>query len=180
MKITKIREVKTPTRGTECSAGLDFYVPQGFTARLTSGTDILVPSGIRAEVPHGDKGQHCSICVGAKADSSQPSSRTRRGRVQGNKGDIIGTLLTGEENAVVEPKASVHPLSHKMEFKGARSLTSESPTLRATESKAVSQNYRPSSPNPWGQPSRPPDLTTSTATRSHIASEGSFRASVSV
>lgn len=35
---------------------------------------------------------------------SQPSSRTRRGRVQGNKGDIIGTLLTGEENAVVESK----------------------------------------------------------------------------
>lgn len=30
MKITKIREVKTPTRGTECSAGLDFYVPKGF------------------------------------------------------------------------------------------------------------------------------------------------------
>lgn len=45
--------MKTPTRGTECSAGLDFYVPKGFTARLTSGTDILVPSGIRAEVPHG-------------------------------------------------------------------------------------------------------------------------------
>lgn len=36
---------------------------------------------------------------------SQPSSCTRRGRVQGNKGDIIGTLLTGEENAVLEPKA---------------------------------------------------------------------------
>lgn len=36
---------------------------------------------------------------------SQPSSRTRRGRVRGNKGDIIGTLLTGEENAVLEPKA---------------------------------------------------------------------------
>lgn len=30
MKISKIREVKTPTRGTECSAGLDFYVPKGF------------------------------------------------------------------------------------------------------------------------------------------------------
>lgn len=30
MKITKIREVKTPTRGTECSAGLDFYVPKEF------------------------------------------------------------------------------------------------------------------------------------------------------
>lgn len=53
MKISKIRGVKTPTRGTEYSAGLDFYVPNGFTARLTPGTDILVPSGIRAEVPHG-------------------------------------------------------------------------------------------------------------------------------
>lgn len=74
---------------------------------------------------------------------SQPSSRTRRGRVQGNKGDIIGTLLTGEENAVLEPKASVHPLSHKMEFKGARSLTSEPPTLRATESKAVTCVWEP-------------------------------------
>lgn len=74
---------------------------------------------------------------------SQPSYRTRRGRVQGNKGDIIGTLLTGEENAVLEPKASVHPLSHKMEFKGARSLTSESPTLRATESKAVTCVWEP-------------------------------------
>ncbi len=74
---------------------------------------------------------------------SQPSSHTRRGRVQGNKGDIIGTLLTGEENAVLEPKASVHPLSHKMEFKGARSLTSESPTLRATESKAVTYVWEP-------------------------------------
>lgn len=74
---------------------------------------------------------------------SQPSSCTRRGRVQGNKGDIIGTLLTGEENAVLEPKASVHPLSHKMEFKGARSLTSESGTLRATESKAVTCVWEP-------------------------------------
>lgn len=36
---------------------------------------------------------------------SQPSSRTRRGRVQGNMGDIIGTLLTGEENAVLEPSS---------------------------------------------------------------------------
>lgn len=36
---------------------------------------------------------------------SQPSSRTRRGRVRGNKGDIIGTLLTGEENAVLEPSS---------------------------------------------------------------------------
>lgn len=83
---------------------------------------------------------------------SQPSSCTRRGRVQGNKGDIIGSLLTGEENAVLEPKASVHPLSHKMEFKGARSLTSESPTLRATESKAVTCVWEPKAEEVRRQP----------------------------
>lgn len=83
---------------------------------------------------------------------SQPSSCTRRGRVQGNKGDIIGTLLTGEENAVLEPKASVHPLSHKMEFKGEKSLTRVSPTLRATESKAVTCVWGPKAEEVRRQP----------------------------
>ena len=46
---------------------------------------------------------------------SQPSSRTRRGRVWGNKGDIIDTLLTGEENAVLEPKAEeVHRVAEEV------------------------------------------------------------------
>lgn len=53
MKITKIREVKTPTRGTEYSAGLDFYVPAGMKLSMLPGDDVLIPSGIKAEVPHG-------------------------------------------------------------------------------------------------------------------------------
>lgn len=51
MKITKIREVKTPTRGTECSAGLDFYVPAGIRLCMLPGDDVLIPSGIKVEVP---------------------------------------------------------------------------------------------------------------------------------
>lgn len=47
MKITKIREVKTPTRGTECSAGLDFYVPAGMKLSMLPGDDVLIPSGIK-------------------------------------------------------------------------------------------------------------------------------------
>lgn len=38
---------------------------------------------------------------------SRPGSTTRRGRAQGDKGDIVGTLTTGEENAVVEPLAPI-------------------------------------------------------------------------
>ncbi len=54
MKIQKLREVKTPSRGTSASAGIDFYIPQDFpTKDLGPGESVLIPSGIRVEVPRG-------------------------------------------------------------------------------------------------------------------------------
>ncbi len=54
MKISKIRSVKTPNRGTPESAGLDFFVPSDFeTKELLPGDSIFIPSGIRANVPSG-------------------------------------------------------------------------------------------------------------------------------
>lgn len=54
MKILKVRNVKTPTRGTALSAGLDFYVPNDFQATiLPPGKDINIPSGIKVKLPHG-------------------------------------------------------------------------------------------------------------------------------
>lgn len=54
MKIFKVRNVKTPTRGTALSAGLDFYVPNDFQATiLPPGKDINIPSGIKVKLPHG-------------------------------------------------------------------------------------------------------------------------------
>jgi len=54
MKISKIRKVKTPTRGTEQSAGLDFYIPDDFDLkRLAPGMSVCIPSGIKANVPAG-------------------------------------------------------------------------------------------------------------------------------
>lgn len=67
MNIFKIRDVKTPTRGTNGSAGIDFYIPnefyikrgdnlwrvQGGEHAIPPGGSILVPSGIRANVPEG-------------------------------------------------------------------------------------------------------------------------------
>lgn len=54
MKIAKLRDVKTPERGTEKSAGLDFFVPNDFEETLVkSGEDILIPSGIKMDVPEG-------------------------------------------------------------------------------------------------------------------------------
>ena len=54
MKIAKVRDVKTPERGTEKSAGIDFFVPNDFnTIILGPGRDLLIPSGIKAAVPEG-------------------------------------------------------------------------------------------------------------------------------
>lgn len=56
MKIAKIRDVKTPTRGTEGSAGIDFYVPNDYPnslRRVAPGERYFIPSGIKANVPEG-------------------------------------------------------------------------------------------------------------------------------
>ena len=56
MKITKIRNVKTPIRGTEGSAGIDFFVPEDFPKDLCTiqpNERFFIPSGIKANVPDG-------------------------------------------------------------------------------------------------------------------------------
>jgi len=53
VKIAKIKDVKTPARGTPESAGIDFFVPEGIIAKLSPGQSCLIPSGIRANVPAG-------------------------------------------------------------------------------------------------------------------------------
>jgi len=54
MKVQKVRNVKTPNRGTSVSAGIDFYVPEDFeTTTLNPGQAVLIPSGIKAQVPRG-------------------------------------------------------------------------------------------------------------------------------
>ena len=56
MKIAKTRSVKTPTRGTVGSAGMDFYVPDDYPGNLCTvdpGERFFIPSGIKANVPDG-------------------------------------------------------------------------------------------------------------------------------
>ena len=54
MRISKVRGVKTPTRGTKQSAGIDFYVPDDFEViEVSPGQKAFIPSGIKANVPAG-------------------------------------------------------------------------------------------------------------------------------
>ena len=54
MKITKVRPVRTPERGTEKSAGIDFFIPEDFQTQILFPQDrVNIPSGIKAKVPTG-------------------------------------------------------------------------------------------------------------------------------
>ena len=53
MKFCKVRDVKSPVRGTGKAAGIDFFVPNNFSATIYPHDDLLIPSGIKAEIPKG-------------------------------------------------------------------------------------------------------------------------------
>lgn len=54
MRYSKVRDVKSPERGTSKSAGIDFFVPNDSDIiNLMPGQDVLIPSGIKAELPEG-------------------------------------------------------------------------------------------------------------------------------
>jgi dUTP pyrophosphatase len=54
MRIAKVRSVKSPVRGTDQSAGIDFFVPDTQSQiRLFPNNSALIPSGIHVQVPKG-------------------------------------------------------------------------------------------------------------------------------
>lgn len=54
VKFFKTKSVKTPTRGTGKSAGIDFYVPDDFESiTLSPNQDVLIPSGLKVRIPDG-------------------------------------------------------------------------------------------------------------------------------
>lgn len=54
MKYCKVRDVKSPVRGTGKAAGIDFFVPNSFEKMtVLPGRDVLIPSGIKMEIPEG-------------------------------------------------------------------------------------------------------------------------------
>lgn len=54
MKFAKVRDVKSPVRGTSKSAGIDFYVPNDSEViKIWPHHDVLIPSGIKASIPEG-------------------------------------------------------------------------------------------------------------------------------
>jgi len=54
MKISKIRNVKAPTRANNTDAGIDFFVPEDNPmVRIAPGKSCLIASGVKVNVPEG-------------------------------------------------------------------------------------------------------------------------------
>lgn len=54
IKFAKTKKVKVPTRGTDRSSGIDFYVPESFESVIVNpGEHVLIPSGIKVNIPRG-------------------------------------------------------------------------------------------------------------------------------
>jgi len=54
MKISKIRDVKTPTRANSTDAGIDFFIPNDHVfSYLKPGASVLIPSGVKVNCPKG-------------------------------------------------------------------------------------------------------------------------------
>lgn len=73
MRFLKVRDVKSPERGTKYSAGIDFFVPNDFEpAILNPGADILIPSGIKVGLPPG------TMLMGADKSGIASSKKAKR------------------------------------------------------------------------------------------------------
>lgn len=54
LKFIKTKEVKSPVRGHDTDAGIDFFIPEDFeTMTLQPNEDVLIDAGIKVIVPEG-------------------------------------------------------------------------------------------------------------------------------
>lgn len=56
LQFTKIRDVKSPVRGTTGSAGLDLFTPNELDYTINPGESVLIPSGLKVLIPDNHVG----------------------------------------------------------------------------------------------------------------------------
>ena len=56
LKFKKCRDVKSPARAHATDAGIDFYVPKDYYQCVLPNKSVLIPSGIKVEIPYGYMG----------------------------------------------------------------------------------------------------------------------------
>lgn len=122
MRFLKVRDVKTPVRGTDFSAGIDFFVPNDFNNgtpfELKPQHDLLIPSGIKVNVPNthmlmaADKSGVVTSKEACLVANRKPKANAFDSMIiigakivdEDYKGEVhIHVINVGKRNAMIEP-----------------------------------------------------------------------------
>lgn len=114
----KVRDVKDPQRGTDESAGIDFFIPNDFyEVTLSPGESAFIPSGIKMIVPKGFSGNFYnksgigkkSIIVGAQVVDSDYRGEVHLNVI--NVGTKMQRLQPGQKlvQMLVQPMLTFKP-----------------------------------------------------------------------
>jgi len=118
MKYTKVRKVKSPKRGHDTDAGIDFFIPNDFSDKeMEPGESLLIPSGIKVIIPEGHAGiffNKSSIGTKGVIIGAQVIDSDYRGEVHidlHNVGDEAVNILAGSKitQLIILPIAGLTP-----------------------------------------------------------------------
>lgn len=102
LRFSKVRNVKSPGRGTPGSAGIDFYVPAEIgPITLHPHNRVLIPGGIKADVPDG----YALIAMNKSGVASKKGLDVLACVVDSDyQGEIhLNVVNTGEDIIIIEP-----------------------------------------------------------------------------
>lgn len=102
MKMMKVRNVKAPQRANPHDAGIDFYVPYDFQGvRLKHGEAVLIPSGIKVDVPEG----YALIMTNKSGVASKKNLDVMACVIDaGYQGEVhINLINNGAKDVIIEP-----------------------------------------------------------------------------
>jgi len=104
LRFIKVRDVKSPERGTAKSAGIDFFVPNDFPETVVGPhCDVLIPSGIKASVPEG----HMFVAKNKSGVVTSYDACVRAGR-KPKKGAYLCSLIVGANVVDEDYQGEIH------------------------------------------------------------------------
>lgn len=104
IRYVKVRPVKSPSRGTAFSAGIDFFVPNDFQESIVRpNEDILIPSGLIMEIP-----EHCALLgVDKSGIASSRVAKERCGMVEKNA-NLPSAVIVGAKLIDADYPGEIH------------------------------------------------------------------------
>jgi len=124
-KFSKVKDVKSPNRANQFDAGIDFFIPNDFSEIiLNHGESVLIPSGIKMNIPSGyGLIAHNKSGIASKKNLDVLASvidETYQGEIHINlinNGNVPQILKAGDKiiQFILTPISYINPIEVKIE-----------------------------------------------------------------